>query len=41
MPYGERYTEWAGFIKDDWKVLPNLTVNIGLRYELDTPFTEV
>jgi hypothetical protein len=41
MPYGERYTEWAGFIKDDWKVLPNLTVNIGLRYEFDTPYTEV
>jgi hypothetical protein len=38
---GFRYTEWAGYFQDDWKVTPKLTLNLGLRYELDTPIVEV
>ncbi|MBS1850501.1 MAG: TonB-dependent receptor [Acidobacteria bacterium] len=32
--------ETAFFVMDDWKVTPKLTVNIGLRYEWSTPYTE-
>ncbi|MGE5234798.1 MAG: TonB-dependent receptor [Acidobacteriota bacterium] len=27
---------WAGFVQDDWHVKPNLTLSLGLRYDLDT-----
>ena len=29
-------TYFAAFIQDDWKLHPQLTLNLGLRYELDT-----
>ena len=33
-------TFWGFFIQDDFKLSPKLTVNVGLRYELETPITE-
>ena len=34
----ETRTDYYGtYFQDDWKVTPNLTINIGLRWELDTP----
>ncbi|MFB3905063.1 MAG: carboxypeptidase regulatory-like domain-containing protein [Acidobacteriota bacterium] len=31
---------FAWFIQEDWKIRPNLTLNFGLRHELETPYTE-
>jgi hypothetical protein len=34
-------TYFAAFIQDDWRVHPRFTLNIGLRYELDTDVKNV
>ena len=38
---GIRGTEYSLYVADDWRVSPKLTLNLGLRYELDTPYHEV
>jgi hypothetical protein len=40
IPYYYRWNAVAAFIQNDWKVKPNLTLNIGLRYSLQSPRTE-
>ncbi len=31
---------YGGYIQDDWKVSPRLTLNVGLRYEMQTQLSE-
>jgi len=32
--------QYAAFVQDDYRVTPKLTLNLGIRYELNTPRTE-
>ncbi|HEY3840348.1 MAG TPA: TonB-dependent receptor, partial [Bryobacteraceae bacterium] len=34
------YDSVAGYVQDNWKVFPHVTVTLGLRYEVWTPVTE-
>jgi hypothetical protein len=34
-----RTSEFGAYLEDDWRLRPNLTLNLGLRWDLYTPFT--
>ena len=31
---------YAGFVQDDWRITPRLTLNAGVRYEVQTPYRD-
>ena len=41
IPYYYRWNSGGFYVQNDWKVKPNLTLNLGLRYSLQLPRTEV
>jgi hypothetical protein len=38
---GMRMSIFQGYFQDDYRILPNLTINLGVRYEMGTPVTDV
>ncbi len=40
--FGQGFRMWepSGYLQDDWRVTPNLTFNLGVRYDIFTPIVE-
>ena len=39
--YYFRGNSWDAYVQDEWKLRGNLTLNLGVRYEYISPFTEI
>jgi Carboxypeptidase regulatory-like domain/TonB dependent receptor len=39
--WGMRGDTYAAYVQDDWRITSTLTLNVGLRYEDHTPWTEI
>jgi hypothetical protein len=39
--YGIREAYFAPFLQDDWRISRKLTINMGLRWDIDVPYSEV
>jgi hypothetical protein len=39
--WGQRSSIFAPYVQDDWQIKPNLTLNVGVRYQAHTPWYEV
>jgi hypothetical protein len=40
IPYQYRWKYFAGFLQDDWRITSRLTLNIGVRYQIEVPRSE-
>ncbi len=40
IPYYYQWNSASGYVQNDWKIRPNLTLNLGMRYSLQLPRTE-
>ena len=40
LPVNSNRWQYAGYVQDSWRVTPNLTISLGMRYEIHKPWRE-